>query len=128
MIFFLEIVFCVSVVALSVSLSLLVSLFVHRLDTVAHLIPLFSDLSDSLYNSKSFALAQGVPENRVAFHMVAERQCSRTPRPSTTLRQQQQQLQQNGEHTWSPSRLRSVSPSVETGSYRCNAAVESRSE
>ena len=42
--------------------------------TSAHLLPVSSDLSDSLDRSpNAFALAQGVPENRVAFDMVAER-------------------------------------------------------
>ena len=43
-------------------------LIVHRLVTVAHLLSLSSDLSDSLDHSpNAFALAQGLPENRVAF-------------------------------------------------------------
>ena len=42
--------------------------------TPAHLLSLSSDLSDLRDHSpKAFALAQGVPENRVAFDMVAER-------------------------------------------------------
>ena len=43
-------------------------LIVHRLDTLAHLLSLYSDLSDSLDHSpNAFVLAQGLPENRVAF-------------------------------------------------------------
>ena len=46
-------------------------LIVRRLDTVALL---HLDLSDSCDHSpNAFALAQGVPENRAAFDMVAER-------------------------------------------------------
>ena len=40
--------------------------------TPAHLLPLFSDLSDSLIHSpKALALAQGVPENRVTFDTLS---------------------------------------------------------
>ena len=66
--------------SLSLSLSLTLSLTLsshaqscHRC-TCAHLLPLFSDLSCAIdHTSNAFALAQVVPKNRVALHMVAER-------------------------------------------------------
>ena len=62
------------VLSLSVSVVLFNCTKIRHRCTPAHLLSLSSDLSDSLDHSpNACALAQGLPENRVAFDMAAER-------------------------------------------------------